>query len=666
MVFLCRKCSNHYDSVGDKTLSFQIKEIVLYGHNKKSRILSLKPGHLNIITGASKTGKSALIEIVNYCLSSKECSIPEGIIRETVAWVGVCLLLKEGEAFIARKLPEPGIGTSTDIFYNIGRKVEIPKFDVLKKTINVEALENILTELSGIEDNLHQVPHGQTRLPLAANISHALFYCFQAQDEVISKRHLFHRQSEQFIPQAIKDTIPYFLGAVNDDHVKKQVQLRNLKQDLRTLERQLIEYESIKGKGISKANSLLSEARDIGIYNQQDSNSWDECVEALQSITKQPSPLEEDEIEISGQEFERLHLERGSLNVELNNIREQLSAAKELASERVGFSRETNAQIGRLKSIHLFKNEGENNEHECPLCNSTLKKNNVSPMISELEVSLKQLDAEMRCIEEKSPQMQQVIRNLENQLEDTKRELTKNRESIEAIQISHRNLQNFRDRNSRKAHILGRIGLYLESLPHLSDTSELRKDISILEAKIEKLERELSEETVKEKLESILSILAQDIGKWAKLLDLEHSEHPIRLDLRKLSVIADGRQGPIPMERMGSGENWVGYHLITHLALHKWFIEQRRPVPRFLFIDQPSQVYFPEDSDWINSESRGEDREKVSKMYHLALEIAEQLTPNFQIIMTDHANINEKWFQDAVVERWREGRKLVPVEWKEV
>ncbi|MCI0560214.1 MAG: DUF3732 domain-containing protein, partial [Nitrososphaera sp.] len=113
--------------------------------------------------------------------------------------------------------------------------------------------------------------------------------------------------------------------------------------------------------------------------------------------------------------------------------------------------------------------------------------------------------------------------------------------------------------------------------------------------------------------------------------------------------------------------NWVGYHLISHFALHKWFVGRNRPVPRFLFIDQPSQVYFPEDRDWeqAGKGERGEDREAVSRMYQLALKLIQQLSPAFQVIITDHANINELWFQECIVERWREGRKLVPPEWAE-
>ncbi|GAG44610.1 unnamed protein product, partial [marine sediment metagenome] len=141
--------------------------------------------------------------------------------------------------------------------------------------------------------------------------------------------------------------------------------------------------------------------------------------------------------------------------------------------------------------------------------------------------------------------------------------------------------------------------------------------------------------------------------------------HPLRLDLKRLLVVADGENGPIPMDQMGAGENWVGYHLITHLALHKWFVSRGRPVPRFLFIDQPSQVYFPEDRDWDEDDGseRDEDRQAVGRMYNLARAVADELRDELQIIITDHANISEPWFQECVVERWRGGLKLVPPEW---
>lgn len=155
------------------------------------------------------------------------------------------------------------------------------------------------------------------------------------------------------------------------------------------------------------------------------------------------------------------------------------------------------------------------------------------------------------------------------------------------------------------------------------------------------------------------------MSDWARLLELEHSASPLRLDLKKLTIVADTDDGPVPMDRMGSGENWVGYHLIGHLALHKWFVDRDRPVPRFLFLDQPSQVYFPPETD-INgfmSSVTEDDREAVSRIFRFAFDVVNAMTLRFQVVITEHADINEDWYQGAVVERWRQGLKLVPDDW---
>ena len=82
-----------------------------------------------------------------------------------------------------------------------------------------------------------------------------------------------------------------------------------------------------------------------------------------------------------------------------------------------------------------------------------------------------------------------------------------------------------------------------------------------------------------------------------------------------------------------------------------------------MLYQNPDLVWFYGDWEQSAEDVPGEDREAVKRMYQLALKLVEQLTPSFQIIMTDHANINETWFQDSIVGRWRGGRKLVPSEW---
>jgi hypothetical protein len=57
--------------------------------------------------------------------------------------------------------------------------------------------------------------------------------------------------------------------------------------------------------------------------------------------------------------------------------------------------------------------------------------------------------------------------------------------------------------------------------------------------------------------------------------------------------------GPAYMDRgkIGSGMNWVGYHLSAYLALQDFFIRNARPVPHFLVLDQPSHAFFPRDRE---------------------------------------------------------------------
>jgi len=111
-------------------MSFQIKKIILYSKKGETRVLSLKSNSVNIITGASKTGKSALIHIVDYCLGRKKSRIP-GVVHENVSWFGVHLVRKEEELFVARRNPNPGKLSSEDIYIEKGLDIKVPDHNEL-------------------------------------------------------------------------------------------------------------------------------------------------------------------------------------------------------------------------------------------------------------------------------------------------------------------------------------------------------------------------------------------------------------------------------------------------------------------------------------------------------------------------------------------------------
>jgi hypothetical protein len=244
-------------------------------------------------------------------------------------------------------------------------------------------------------------------------------------------------------------------------------------------------------------------------------------------------------------------------------------------------------------------------------------------------------------------------------------DLARNRKQIEAVRTLDATLADAHAESARKAHVLGRISLYLESMPDVPDTKELEEAAESLLAKCQQLEEELSDDRVQEAIASITSRLAERMTQWGRRVGLEFGESPMRLDLKKLTVVADTLDGAIPMSRIGSGENGVGYHLIAHLALHQWFVQRSRPVPNFIFFDQPSQVYFPADKDVDGSMDSvsEEDRLAVSRLFRLIFEAVAEVAPGLQVILTEHADLREDWYRAAISERWRGGSKLVPEDW---
>jgi hypothetical protein len=57
-----------------------------------------------------------------------------------------------------------------------------------------------------------------------------------------------------------------------------------------------------------------------------------------------------------------------------------------------------------------------------------------------------------------------------------------------------------------------------------------------------------------------------------------------------------------------------------------------------------------------------EDRIRVAELFALLRDVAAELQ-ELQIIVPDHANLPDDWFQEAVVENWRGGLALVPRDW---
>jgi hypothetical protein len=213
----------------------------------------------------------------------------------------------------------------------------------------------------------------------------------------------------------------------------------------------------------------------------------------------------------------------------------------------------------------------------------------------------------------------------------------------------------------------GRLSAMVSILQRADDSEiqRLNQLASGLDRRVSSLETELDDDESAMRLDSHLIEVSTDMTQQAQRLSLEHSGS-LRLDLGKLTVITETSQGPAPLRRVGSAENWIGAHLVAHLALHRFFARHDRPVPRFLILDQPTQAWYPSEvEEWDGVPIEDSDREAVRAVFQLLLEVVAELAPNLQVIVCDHANLPEDWFQETVEHNWRGGEKLVPADWLE-
>lgn len=541
------------------------------------------------------------------------------------------------------------------------KSVVVPLRPDFQSTTDSASVISFLTRYLGIGEYATEVPDGQTRPSFTLGFRHATYYLYQAQDEIAAKRTLFHRQSEQFIPQTIKDTLPYFLGAIDDNRIYELERLRDLKRARNRLVKQIQESESLKDDGLKKGYELLAEAVSVGLYKGTLPVTDDGLISNLITINNW-KPI--DDPEVYDQTTPRYALEKRvqHLNVKKNEVRAKLRIAEEYNGALNGYSSEIREQELRLKSIGIYESISHNDI--CSVCDRAHDDN--SDLDKVFRSSIIALNSKLEGISLSKPRISSYVNKLSMEDRKLADELKKTRDAIIAIRNEEIGQQHEFQLNDSRSRTVGRVSLYLESINFEVDSGSDRVKLEQLKTEIQLLEEQLDASVLKERLEAQISCISENMTKWARELGLEHSENPIRLDPIKLTVVAETPSGRTPLYRIGSGENWVGYHLVTYLALAKWFVEQERPVPGFIFFDQPSQVYFPSDpaTTDLSLDSKDDDRLALKRMFKWILRVVQELSPHLQIIIMDHADIDEDWFQEKVVdEKWRGERALIPKHW---
>lgn len=639
----------------------QIFKMILYNEFGKKRELSFKLGSLNIITGKSKSGKSAVGEIIEYCLGSKKCNIADGIIREKVSWYGLLLQFSKFQLFIARKNPDEDKNKSDLFYFREGENVAIPSLDEIRPNANLDAILKKLGSLSNISENHYTDSSNQINKSIKSNFTAALKFCFQDQDEIASKNVLFHNQAQPFVQNAIKNTLPYFLGASTEDAVILISEKKRLEKQLKKLQAEYEEYKGISNYSPSLVNNLIEEAQDVGLLNKaqvkklKEDNNRTEIVKTLSSLNANNLT------EYMGDErLLSLQNEIAHQQDILSRYNSRIQEVEIYQRNFQNFHDELGYKSSRLKSIGLFKSLNFETNY-CPFCSNKLS--NPLPNLDEMKRSLLDLNNSIEKVDSEQPKLDAYLMDLKEKRNETRSNISDLRLQINDAYDQQKDALKNRDIYYQQSKVLGRISLWLESQRVEKDKIDFSGKINRLSQKIDIIDSKLDESFNEDQVEYALSKIQANMNNWTQALDLEYENSTYRFDLKKMTVIVD-KDRPIPLNQLGSGENWLGAHLITYFAFQKFFIQHNRPVPAFLFLDQPSQVYFPVTMEKLQPGS--EDYKAVENIYAFINDRVNEEDGKLQVIVVDHARLQNKIFDKSVIENWHKvDDNLIPSDWLE-
>jgi hypothetical protein len=638
----------------------QIQDIVLFNRDGRVRRVSFRSGSVNIITGASQTGKTAILDIIDYCTGRATCTISAGVLRQYVTWYGLRFRAGDTECFVGRPVPPEGTQSIQDVYLDVGSPVAIPGFTDLHANTNTEGLNKYLSRLLGIRENETEPSGHSTKEPLEATFRQAKFFCLQPQNIIANRDVLFYRQDETFVAEAIKDVLPYFLGAVSDDRLNVVSRVKALRRRVSQLERRLAQDEAVRGEGISRALELASEAQSVGLMEEQ---PLPENLEQLVQVLYSASDTQNEKTPWAPADASQaLRERRDALFAELQDTSEHLRALQYFGQHQEEYRDSATTHQGRLEAVELIP-ESTGDGAYCPLCSQQISGD--VPAVQSVYESLSNLRSQLEYVEQERLHVNRKISEYRSKVEQLRGDIREVERAIRQVGDQEEQVWRNREISAMRSRVAGRISLFLESLSVNEDNQNLQAELDAARKDLKYAEQELEDSDPQEYLASILGTISSHMSQWASELDLEHQKSYLSLSITRLTVMARTINGLIPLSRMGAGQNWVGYHLVALFALHSWFRQWDRPVPAFLALDQPTQVYYPPDRDENGSlrSVNEDDRKRVREMFDFIFRRAQEMDGQLQVIVTDHADLDEEWFSEAVVERWRDGAKLVPDEW---
>jgi len=578
---------------------------------------------------------------------------------------------QEGEKLFARREPDLQQATDDMFIAESAGAVNIP-MSVTKNAARDSVKQRLdhlagLTKLSFSADDL-EVGLGR---PSFRDLTSFLF---QPQNIVANPNVLFYKADTVEHKQKLRSIFPYVLGAISAETLARRHQLQQLQRELRRKEQELAVVQTVSEQWRATAQARVAEARDLGLLHSESSSSADHetTLQVLREIAAANRPhinVTAGSLKEGIEELNRLNAEEEHLAQGLSGTRKRLAEMEELRANASAYRKALDTQRERLQ-VSRWLHDQVSGVHECPVCGSEMARANEK--LDSLVVSLEEL-------ERTAGRSDTVPPSFDRELERVRTLVSQYAERLAGIRIRQSALES-QSQDARKrqytmlaaSRFLGRLESDLKTLERVGQEGDLRAEVEQLRDRARVLEREISEAEIMTRMRRALAAVNLNTGRLVPLLDAERPNDPVSLSDTELTVRVQGPNRDDFLWEIGSGSNWLSYHVAVSLALHQYFLTlQGCPVPSFIIYDQPSQVYFPrrladraddavEEPPW-----RDQDVEAVRHILN-GMAVAIQATNKaLQVIVLDHAS-DSVWGSMPLVnsvEDWRDGRALIPQEW---
>lgn len=633
--------------------------------------ICLKEG-LNIITGRSSTGKSAIIELFDYCTGNSENTIPEGVITDNAELYFVVIHAKETYLVIARTQNKK----STEAFY----KIETEEIDIehLGKAyfkqeyfVQLKSFRDELGRFFGI--NISDTDESEEALKFKPRKGRPSFrnmvsFMLQHQNLVANKHSLFYRFDEKEKRERVIDEFKIFAGFVDQQYYIINRELEEKRQELEKFNREFSNFESQKNERAIMLDELRAEYLSISGYELFPTITSAQMLSMPQIYIDK---LEKIKIEVNedSDEYKKLYLELIRQKNDLLAQRRRVSLKLEHINSSINYVRNYAEKIDKYQPI----TEAIRGKAVCPFCHheSTVTED----AANKLRIAIEWLNEELR----KSPQREDSFlpqkREYEKAISLINSELRKINSEINRIIETNNRLEKNKSLDEQSLKLKLRIENELEWTKNMFIQFDSKK-IEETKKQINQLEYILQTKyNVQQKLDNAEIFINKAMNDMGKNLDFESSYQPINLhfDIHTFELYHLKNNGTkVYLRNMGSGANWLYSHVCLFFGILEFFVSlgEKSTIPTILFLDQPSQVYFPATIDTASEFNAKDLKQKEGKeadddlraVTNLFIQIANTLYSmqkkyGFmpQVIISDHAdnlNLGKYNFNNYVVCRW--------------